>query len=66
MRFADEDRGRPKALAAERFRQELPARAVGRVPPKRGASDGRGGFQTCDLSRVKNEETADPEAESQP
>jgi hypothetical protein len=27
--------------------------------------DGRGGFRTCDLSRVKNEELADPDAESQ-
>jgi len=25
---------------------------------------GAAGFETCDLSRVKNEEPADPEAES--
>jgi hypothetical protein len=28
-------------------------------------SSGRRGFRTCDLSRVKNEEDDDPEAESQ-
>jgi len=31
-----------------------------------GVSSGRGGFRTCDLSRVKKEEDADPEAEGEP
>jgi hypothetical protein len=29
-------------------------------------SSGRGGFRTCDLSRVKNEESGDPDAETEP
>ena len=36
------------------------------MTPEPGLSSGRGGFRTCDLSRVKNEEPADPDAESEP
>jgi hypothetical protein len=31
-----------------------------------GFYDGRGGFRTCDLSRVKNEKSEDPDAGSEP
>jgi hypothetical protein len=40
---------------------------VATVTPEAGLSRvvGAAGFRTCDLSRVKNEEPADPEAENQ-
>jgi hypothetical protein len=64
MRFSDEDRAPLKAFTeAESWHQWAPDRPDGRS--EAGVSSGRGGFRTCDLSRVKNEEDADPEAEGQ-
>jgi hypothetical protein len=62
MRFSEEDRARLKAFAEGGVLAPIGTGPSTGVTPKPGVSSGRGGFRTCDLSRVKNEEGADPEA----
>jgi hypothetical protein len=53
MRFSDEDRARLKAFTEGGVLAPIgtgPSRGAARKP---GVSSGRGGFRTCDLSRVK-------------
>ena len=66
MRFSEEDRARLKTFAEGGVLAPIGTEPSASVTPESGLSSGRGGFRTCDLSRVKNEEWAGPEAESQP
>jgi integrase len=66
MRFSGEESARLKALVDGGDWAPLGTGTAEEISPKPGLSSGRGGFRTCDLARVKNEEPADPDAESEP
>jgi integrase len=53
MRFSDDERERLKALIEGLDWARLGTEPSEQLAPERRASDGRGGFRTCDLSRVK-------------
>ena len=53
MRFSEEDRARLKAFAEGGVLAPIGTGPSARVTPEPGVSSGRGGFRTCDLSRVK-------------
>jgi hypothetical protein len=53
MRFSEEDRARLKAFAEGGVLAPIGTGTPERVTPESGLCSGRGGFRTCDLSRVK-------------
>jgi integrase len=53
MRFSEKDRARLKAFAEGGVLAPIGTEPSARVIPEPGVSSGRGGFRTCDLSRVK-------------
>jgi integrase len=53
MRFSEEDRARLKAFPEGGVLAPIGTGPSTGVTPKPGVSSGRGGFRTCDLSRVK-------------
>jgi integrase len=53
MRFSEEDRARLKAFAEGGVLAPIGTGTLQKVTPESGLSSGRGGFRTCDLSRVK-------------
>jgi hypothetical protein len=58
------------AVVYEIYRQSLPTPmvtgpAIRAASSRARLSSRRGGFRTCDLSRAKNAEDADPEAEDE-
>jgi hypothetical protein len=53
MRFAEEESERLKGLVEGRDWAPLGTGTPARVTPESELSSGRGGFRTCDLSRVK-------------
>jgi len=53
MRFSEEDRARLRAFAEGGVLAPIGTGTPERSTPESGLSSGRGGFRTCDLSRVK-------------
>jgi hypothetical protein len=53
MRFSEKDRVRLKAFAEGGVLAPIGTGTAGGITPKAGPFSGRGGFRTCDLSRVK-------------
>jgi hypothetical protein len=53
MRYSNQESARLKALVEGGDWAPIGTRTPERVTPESGLSSGRGGFRTCDLSRVK-------------